>query len=347
MKTKIKIKIAKDILKNSGVKTFLNLALNYPSMALTPDKVFSKPLYIQIEPTLKCNLRCKMCYGTYKRRDCKDMDFDDFKKIIDQFPSAATIHLQGLGEPFLHKDIFQMIDYIKSKKKQASLTTNGTLLDEPIVDKILKSGLDFLEFSIDAATAKTYENIRTGANFEDVLSNIRRLTSKIGDKPQLKVLTVVMEENYKELPDLVKLLHNLKISSIYLIRAQGWSEEQGLIGSRNIELDKEIEKYTEEAKVIARKRGIYFDYSKLRKMSSMACKRPWISTSAAVDGYITPCCRVTNPGILNFGNILEKDFNDIWNNAEYKEFRRLAKKHLSVCKNCEFYYRDPMTRENL
>ena len=347
MNLKTKLKIAKKTWKDCGPKSFFNLGFNYFTMTSTPDKVFTKPLYIQIEPTLNCNLKCKMCYGTYKKRPCKDMTFEDYKKTIDQFPSSVTIHLQGLGEPFLHKDVFKMIQYTKFKKLNIGLTTNATLITDSIIDKILESKLDYLEISMDGATAKTYEDIRAGANFKVFIDNVRKLSQRLNSKVELKAIVVVMKENYQELPNLIKLLANLKIPSVLLIRIQYWDEDQGLINSENKELDQKIKEYMHKAETLAQEHNIHFDSSIPTSTLSMGCKRPWLSTSVTVDGYITPCCRVTNPNLMNFGNILKENFKKIWNNSKYKNFRKLAKQQLSVCKNCEFYYRDPMTREKL
>ena len=67
-----------------------------------------------IEPTNTCNLRCTFCFVTDgMTRDGGFMDFDLFKKIIDDCTDLEHLCMHNWGEPLLHKDIFRMIEYAK------------------------------------------------------------------------------------------------------------------------------------------------------------------------------------------------------------------------------------------
>lgn len=349
MKIGNKVRLLYLTLKNRGVKVFFNTILNYFTFKLEPNRVLTQPIYIQIEPTTRCNLKCKMCYGTYKRRINLDMSFNNFKKILNQFPQVITIHLQGLGEPFLNKEVFKMIKYSKSKGVNVNLSTNATLLNKELNKQIINSGLDNIEFSIDGAKASTYNKIRTGSDFDKVIKNIKEFVKQKGNlkKPTLKITSVIMNDNSKEMLDLVKLSHDLNINSIYLLIAQEWNENQGLIKSNDLNI--EMINSLKNAKNYAKELGVYFDTSIPMKLkNSRKCKRPWLSVSIIVDGYITPCCRVTNPNICNFGNIYKDPFKTIWNKGSYRDFRKKLKTEQQlICKNCELYYRDPFDREDL
>ena len=94
---------------------------------------------------------------------------------------------------------------------------------------------------------------------------------------------------------------------------------------------------------LAKKEGIDFDYWNIPdKGSRRVCKWPWKACYITVEGYITPCCiHGTNPKVINFGNIFEQGFENIWNCPEYMEFRRRLKSENppEICIDCPSYYR--------
>jgi radical SAM protein with 4Fe4S-binding SPASM domain len=67
-----------------------------------------------------------------------------------------------------------------------------------------------------------------------------------------------------------------------------------------------------------------------------ACLWPWWSCFITVDGYLTPCCSRPDPSIFNFGNLIERSFETIWNSSQYVQFRAMLKsgKPPAVCKDC-------------
>jgi sulfatase maturation enzyme AslB (radical SAM superfamily) len=149
------------ILKNQGFWGLVNglkviSSIFYPTIGL-----FSSPLDVQVEITTKCNLSCKTC--THKSlKDKKDMTFSEFKQIIDQFPNAVHVILQGIGEPLMNREIYRMISYAKSKNIKPMIITHGGLLTKENLDQLIKSGLHGLTISIDGY----------GINYEKIFSAI-------------------------------------------------------------------------------------------------------------------------------------------------------------------------------
>ena len=50
------------------------------------------PSYLEIETTTRCNLKCIMCEHTYWKEQNRDMTFEQFKYIVDQFPKFQKLH---------------------------------------------------------------------------------------------------------------------------------------------------------------------------------------------------------------------------------------------------------------
>jgi radical SAM protein with 4Fe4S-binding SPASM domain len=117
-----------------------------------------------------------------------DMPLSFFQRLIDRAGGIEGIWPYGFGEPMLHPDLWQMVSYAKSRGMTVSLSTNATLLHGSAVDKLLKSGLDYLILAVDGATRNVYEANRKGAVFSSVQKNIKTfLESKVARKAPLHV----------------------------------------------------------------------------------------------------------------------------------------------------------------
>ena len=152
-----------------------------------------------IEPTNTCNLRCTFCFVTDgMTRDGGFMDFDLFKKIIDDCIDLEHLCMHNWGEPLLHKDIFRMIEYAKNKGvNYVVMNTNGTLLTDKMINRIVNSKLDIIRFSIDGS-AETFKRVR-GVELENIEKNIKKLKIiKEKKRPELKMGVVFTVEEDTE-----------------------------------------------------------------------------------------------------------------------------------------------------
>ncbi|WP_299290877.1 radical SAM/SPASM domain-containing protein [Nitrosopumilus sp.] len=158
------------------------------------------PSHVDVELSSLCNLSCPMCYTTTdefkKKINRKHMDFDLFKKIIDECSeyNLFSIRLSLRGEAFLNENIYEMIEYAKDKGiKEVSTLTHGGFLDEKGFQKLIDLDLDWLTISFDGI-GETYDKIRYPLKFDDAVSKIKKyseIKQKRGVvKPVIKVQTV-------------------------------------------------------------------------------------------------------------------------------------------------------------
>ncbi len=171
--------------------------------------------YLVIESTSRCNLKCEMCPRNSFKSENGDIDLELFKEINKYVNHGITVNLAGWGEPLLHPEIDELIKIVKMKRASVGFTTNATLLDTETSAELINNGLDLIDFSLDGATHKTYENIRHGAKFEEVITNIRnfiKIKEKLNSKtPGTSITFVMMKKNIYELPLMVRLAKELKI----------------------------------------------------------------------------------------------------------------------------------------
>jgi len=340
---KEKLILIKGLMIDQGVGGVVNLVRTYFSNKFEPIHVKSLPISLQIEPTVKCNLRCVMCARSYKNIKKPDMTLDQLKHILSQFNYARDIKLQGLGEPLLNKEFFSMLEFLKGRGLRVEITTNGTVLDEATSRKIIALGVDHIAISIDSASKKQYEEIRKGAKFEKVVENLRRFNKlNKNERTKVAVWTVATEDNIPGIPDIIKLLSEIGVKNYLVQTPHSW----GLSNVKKALKDIDTKRHKNmllEYKNIANNSGIDLQLMNvpfLKKKSKRVCKWPWMSVYITVDGYVTPCCmQGSDPEIINFGNVFKQNFSEIWNNKKYKDFRAKlkSKKPPEVCRGCPGY----------
>ncbi|MDD5115950.1 MAG: radical SAM protein [Candidatus Omnitrophica bacterium] len=158
------------------------------------------PDVIQIPMTGLCNLRCRMC--SLNGSGAKDLPIDKIKNIIDQAAGMGIKEavLTG-GEPFLRHDIFDILEYCRLKGMHWVITTNGTLIDKALAQRLSLCGGGHLHFSLEGLE-KTNDFFRGESNFKktcEAIKTINSLRNKNGFTLSVGVACTVMEQNLEEL----------------------------------------------------------------------------------------------------------------------------------------------------
>ena len=72
------------------------------------------PRSLYLETTSRCNSLCETCILTFGGREPrKDLGWEEFRRIVDQFPALERVLLHGIGEPLLNRDLPRMIAHLK------------------------------------------------------------------------------------------------------------------------------------------------------------------------------------------------------------------------------------------
>lgn len=134
-----------------------------------------------LEPTTRCNLKCKYCChqtGASNRRPPEEMDPKLFGRILEQLVRLRVrrVLFWGFGEPFLHPSYLEMCARLAHAGVHVVSNTNGHFIDDPL--KVITSGLEEVIFSIDGATQETYTRYRRGGNFRSVMGNLEQLVAE-------------------------------------------------------------------------------------------------------------------------------------------------------------------------
>jgi MoaA/NifB/PqqE/SkfB family radical SAM enzyme len=301
------------------------------------------PVKLDIENVSRCNFRCQMCQVSEwdKGKRAEDMSFDSFKDLIDEQYGVVELKIQGMGEPTLGRDeYYKMIRYARDQHIWVRTVTNASILHKSEnYKKIIDSGVNELQISIDGSTKEVFEGIRAKADFNKVIENCKlvNLYAEKVNKKVTKMWTVVQKDNIHQLDDLVELAAELHFPSmVFSFDLGDWGQEDWT--KKNIDFQSNAIDYDRGLDLIEKgnKLGVevYFWYLDSKYNENNLCPWPFERAYVSSDMRIVPCCMVATPEVENLGNA--ENFSKDWNSDKYLKFRE---KHISgsipkYCKSC-------------
>jgi len=134
-------------------------------------KLSPRLIKVGLELTSKCNLRCGMCPLPVLRRPYEDMDWPLVERAEKEIHGAGLRlkWLHEMGEPLLYARLDDAIRLFP----EASVSTNGLLLTPEIGAKLLATPLKRLRICVDSINPAVYPQLRTGGDFERLVSLTR------------------------------------------------------------------------------------------------------------------------------------------------------------------------------
>jgi len=315
---------------------------------------------LYIEPTNKCNLNCKMCFrSTWFDEEITEMTLEEYKNIINTMPhTVETIFFGGMGEPMVHKDIFEMISIASRKCENVEMITNGTLLNEETVTKLIDSGITKLWISIDDLDTENPTSYSGHDNSHNVLNGIRlynRIRQKKMTGAALGITFVATKSNVHQLAKLPffiaqYLIDEVNISNISPTDKESQDEmlysnmvnmytgpsKGNILPKVNIPyFDPNIPEAAEGMRELMAKQNFELYYNDQRIMRKTSYCR-FVSEGMCFvrsDGNVCPCMALLHNGYTymndikrtihyaTFGNVKDIPLSDIWNSEKYRTFR--------------------------
>lgn len=273
------------------------------------------PLHLDLESTNMCNLRCEYCTRNEMQDGLGQMDFELFKKIIDEGSSCglAAIKLNRRGEPLMHKELPRFVNYAKERGiVDVQFNTNAMLLTEELSRELIDAGLDRIIFSVDGIDPEVFERMRLGAKYETVVQNIKRFV-EIRDKkkkglPLTRVQMTTSEDNIQDVDEFIRIWQDVvNMISFNLIRAPMNTDNSPLGGSHS---DKHY-----------------------------PCPQLWQRMAVYYNGDTVMCCGDWHKNYI-LGNAKDKSIQKMWLGERMQHARKIHKENrmseLSLCTECEY-----------
>ncbi len=181
---------------------------------LTPARGPSGPVVIW-NLIRRCNLTCKHCYSISGNVDFPgELSTAQVFSVMDDLKSfrVPVLILSG-GEPLMRPDIFEISARAKDMRFYVGLSSNGTLIDAELADRIRDAGYDYVGVSLDGIGATHDRFRRMPGAYNLALTGLRLLRDR-GVK--VGVRFTMTEDNAAELPALIDLVEREGFPKLYL-----------------------------------------------------------------------------------------------------------------------------------
>lgn len=312
------------------------------------------PFYVQFYITKQCNLRCQMCNIVDSNKNQEDVSLEKIRDIAANLRKigAGIVLLTG-GEPFLRKDIPEIVKILKTEKLNVRLQTHGFRTNRELLKECLRNGAVDINISLDTLDESLQDSInQIPFSWRSALETISYITNTFPNKDRLCALGCVLSKyNYKEIPDIVRFADTIGwYVSVVPIHATDAGEDYNF-RSRSKSLTFDSAQHTEIDEMIdqlisMRKRGYalfdsvpYLESCKSfirtgkpnwRDKKTGVCDSPGLYFAIRPNGAFAPCCdhNFTEPLF-----VYDKDFPKIY---KTDSFKTKVKKITSECVGCQF-----------
>ena len=162
----------------------------------------------------RCNLTCKHCYALSADHDYEgELSTGEVFTVMDDLDAfkVPVLILSG-GEPLLRPDLFDVAARAKAQRFYVGLSTNGTLIDAPMADRVAAAGFDYVGISLDGLRATHDKFRRLEGAFERSLAAVRLLRAR-GVKVGLRFTMTAL--NAHDLPALLDLMRDEQVDKFY------------------------------------------------------------------------------------------------------------------------------------
>ena len=272
-----------------------------------------------IETNYRCNERCVHCFNPgaahhdheRPKRNRDELSFEELCKQIDNLYKLGTfrITLSG-GEFFLRKDAFAIIEYIRSKKMDVEVFTNGLLLSEDKATKLAALWPHEVGLSLYSANPIIHDQVtRVPGSWEQTVGAIKRLVSK---GITVKIKCALMKSNVKGYMLVRELAVSLGAKISFDIQISAGNDGASHPLTLNVDDFGELV-------VLAMTEGSPLDITKMnlnnlnkdKPRLGNVCGAGTYALSLTPDGDILPCAALPH----KLGNVREgngEELNKIW-----------------------------------
>lgn len=296
---------------------------------------------VYLSVTTHCNMSCIYCYiGDDRRKPENFMGTHECIAIIEKARTLnpdAKIVVTG-GEPFLHPEIFKILDHIEISGLKFAIGTNAILIDEVSAERIKGyKNLIYVQVSLDGITPEVH-SITRGNSYYAVMEGISHI---IKHKIPFAIAPTIHEGNVHEILDIARFAYS-KGGSLAPnhLRKFPHAPHANVINLKPETLRKVILEtfrqidtefgYIRQIEGIEDKNCVIFRDTRCKYI----CGNGWYGLDINWNGDVYPCHLLREPGFI-IGNILTEEFEDIFAKSKHSK-TRVRSYNIPKCKTCPF-----------
>jgi radical SAM protein with 4Fe4S-binding SPASM domain len=288
-------------------KLFLNTEKAAFLQNSQPD--YSYPISVELSLTNRCNLKCIYCSDSKLRNEQghgEELDKKTLFRFFDDLKDGGTkgVVIEGGGEPTIHREFSDIVNYLNDIGLAAGLITNGT---RPIEPEILKH-FEWIRVSVDASNDTEWKDLKGPDLFSEVMKNIHTYARHC---PTVGIGYVVTKNNMSEVENFILRVKQLGVAYVQF---------RPVIDNPELSPSEDDLNYlklyqSEDFAIIID--GMTENASSGN--NGMPCRAHSLTTVVTADGSVYICGRLNIHSWLSpIGNIEESGFSEIWSGRERK-----------------------------
>ncbi len=164
------------------------------------------PLYVQFYITSRCNLACEQCNIIYSDAKHQEMNISQINKVAENLKKiGVNIVLLIGGEPFVRKDIDQIVKAFTNKNIHVRMQTNGIATEQQLINCVNAGGKD-ISISLDTLEPEIQDTINGGfkKSWERAIKTIAMVSNIFPDNSTAFFNSVIMPKNINSIEKVIK-----------------------------------------------------------------------------------------------------------------------------------------------
>lgn len=217
-----------------NIRKIINHITAFFCYVISSEKVCSAPIFVKIDISPLCNLKCKACVHA-DPESCDDektkdllkrqvfnpkmkMSYSDYCTLIDKIKKyVSAVSLYWMGEPLMHGDLVKMIQYAAKNNLGVHINTNFSFnLTDEYIENLVNSGLTHLTIAMDGMSQETYSKTRINGRLNLVKSNTERVMHLIKQNklkyPIVELQYLLFDHNKNEYNDFLLWAKKMELS---------------------------------------------------------------------------------------------------------------------------------------
>ncbi|HEX4014138.1 MAG TPA: pyrroloquinoline quinone biosynthesis protein PqqE [Candidatus Cybelea sp.] len=298
-----------------------------------------RPLSLLCELTYRCNLQCPYCYNPLDLRAYRDeLSTQAWLDVLRQAAAMGVVqvHFSG-GEPTLRPDLYRLVEEAARLGLYSNLITQGTFLDDALLDRLIGAGLDHVQISIQAPQTELADRIAGAAVHDRKADAIGRVHAR---EVALTLNCVLHRLNHDTIEEVIAYAERAGVTRLELANVQfyGWAFRNRLALLPTLEQVRHGEAVVAAARERLRGRmeivyvlpDYFGDFPK-------PCMNGWGQRFLTVTptGSVLPCPAAAAIATLRFENVRDRALAEIWSQSDAFQRYRGTEWMPEPCRSCE------------
>lgn len=265
------------------------------------------------------------------------MSYEMFAQLVADLERdlVRDVGLTGYGEPFTHPRIMEMLELALRLGLNVIPTTNGSLLTDDRVRRLVDLCLPRLNVSLNAGREETYAKMHPGTppgRLGWIVGQLRSMAEYADQTHQRRVhvrmTAVVTRFNLEEIADMVRAAHEAQAAELVLL-PMAWVEGQPDL-MPHPEDGPALREAIREAESLGYRLGVRVLADGVGSGEGPAAAGSPYESLPCYMGY--ELCHIMADGAVHFcaecyfslGDLSERGFDAIWNSPAYQQAREAA-----------------------